>query len=99
MSVSAAALTLAWIAIVLLAFGMAGTLTLVRQQQAQLSRLARSGADSPPGVFSERVDVATAAARLAPESRAFGLVMLTSPNCAACKEVLPRFERLAQTYA
>ena len=95
MSFQAAAVTLAWIAIVVLTLGLAGTLQQLRRLQAEVAELsALVDADAPRG--GRRRD---AARRFAPAGRAFAFVLTTSADCPACAEVMPRFVEFARRHA
>ena len=88
MSFTAAALILAWIAIVVLAFGFAAMLQQVRSLQATL-RL-------PPGA---RAGLPESARTLKPVATDRRYVLTVDPGCAVCSEVLPEFRDLAARHA
>ena len=88
MSFTTAALILAWLAIIVLAFGFAALLQQVRILQAALRLPAGARAGLPESARSLR-----------PLTTSRRYVFTAEPGCSICAEVLPEFRKLAVTYA
>ncbi len=87
-----AALVLAWVVIALLAFAMAGMLSMIRRLQAAQSQMAGSLVDGGGSARSR------AAARFAPGTRPYALVLTASATCPSCSELMPRFRDFARRH-
>jgi hypothetical protein len=88
MSATTAAVVLAWMALLVLAFALAGTLKQLRDVQAALVEL---GARVGRSVAPRQLRPSSADRRAA--------VLLVDRNCAVCPEVLAEFLRLAPEVA
>ncbi|WUH99511.1 hypothetical protein OHR68_39490 [Spirillospora sp. NBC_00431] len=89
MEIVAAALVLAWVAIILLAFAMAGMLHQLRDVQSALARRTVSGGIDVPQELPDAVK---------PESgRSHAAVLLVDDSCAICAEAVPAFASVAGT--
>jgi hypothetical protein len=86
MSVPAAALVLAWVCIVLLAFGLAGLLWQVRSLQNDLTLI---GAQGTQQLIGRRIPEFAGTSPLA--------VLVVNPGCGACGPMLDAFADLAAT--
>jgi hypothetical protein len=93
-SFEAAALVLAWVVILVLAFAMAGMLTMIRRLEANQRQLAIAAGSSGSGTGHR----AAAVARFAPERRPYALVLTTQRDCAACAELMPRFAEVVRRH-
>ncbi len=93
MSFETAALVLAWLVIVVLAFAMAGMLAMIRRLEASQAQLSGSLANAVPG--SAR---AQASARFTPLERPYAFVLTTSASCQACAELMPRFREFVRDH-
>lgn len=88
MSFIESALALSWIAIALLALGMAGLLRQLRELSERVQN---------PGMMPERFEqrVVEELARLNLRVSEHSVVLFADAECVSCKEVIPQFEKMA----
>jgi thiol-disulfide isomerase/thioredoxin len=92
MSFQSAALLLAWIAIVILAFALAGLLRSVRALVAGRTPHTLRVGPAPGASLAEIVDVAELG------SGRPTVLLFADESCSVCKAVFPKFNDLAETY-
>lgn len=87
MSATAAALALSWVAIVVMFLGMAGMMRMIRELQREVMPDARQFADRSGH-----------AARFAPRSARFSMVVVHEVGCGSCADLEPSFAQFVRAH-